>query len=68
MTIIAYLTTLMSGLRHRLVDLDDELRDDPERGSFSLEQAVIAACLLGLAIGLAAVLVAAVTNHESSIK
>ena len=64
MTIIAYLTTLMSGLRHRLVDL----HDDPERGSFSLEQAVIAACLLGLAIGLAAVLVAAVTNHESSIK
>lgn len=68
MTIIAHLTTLMSGLRHRLDDLHHELRDDPERGSFSLEQAVIAAALLALAIGLAAVLVAAVTNHESTIK
>jgi hypothetical protein len=68
MTIIVYLTTLMSGLRHRLGDVSHELRDDPERGSFSLEQAVIAAALLALAIGLAAVLVAAVSNHESSIK
>jgi hypothetical protein len=68
MTIITYLTTLMGGLRHRLGDLHNAVRDDPERGSFSLEQAVIAACLLALAIGLAAVLVAAVTNHESSIK
>ena len=68
MTIIAYVTTLMSGLRHRLGDLHGQRWDDPERGSFSLEQAVIAAALLALAIGLAAVLVAAVTNHESTIK
>jgi hypothetical protein len=57
----------MAGLRQRLHDLDGD-GYDTERGSFSLEQAVIAACLLALAIGLTAVLVAAVTNHESSIK
>ena len=37
-------------------------------GSFTLEQAVIAAALLALAIGLAVVLTNAVTNHESTIK
>lgn len=37
-------------------------------GSFSLEQAVIAAALLALAIGLAVVLTNAVKNHESTIK
>lgn len=64
MTPLTYLATMMGVLRTRLADA----RTDSERGSFSLEQAVIAACLLALAIGLAAVLVAAVTNHESSIK
>lgn len=58
------LTALIGGLRHRLTTL----RSEGERGSFSLEQAVIAAALLALAIGLAAVLVTAVTSHESSIK
>ncbi|MHB8448959.1 MAG: hypothetical protein ACYDAQ_00575 [Mycobacteriales bacterium] len=63
MTLLPYLAILMVGLRQRLHDV----RRD-ERGSFTLEQAVIAACLLALAIGLAAVLITAVTNHENSIK
>lgn len=57
-----YMITLMSLLRDRWHDA----RSD--RGSFTLEQAVIAAALLALAIGLTVVLVNAVTNHENSIK
>lgn len=60
---ITMVTTLMGLLRDRLrtVRADD-------RGSFTLEQAVIAAALLALAIGLSVVLIAAVANHEKSIK
>ena len=57
-----YVITLMLALRDRLRDT----RSD--QGSFTLEQAVIAAALLALAIGLTVVLVNAVTNHEHSIK
>jgi uncharacterized membrane protein len=39
-----------------------------DHGAFTLEVAVVAAGLLALAIGLIAVLVAAVHNHEASIK
>lgn len=63
MILLSYLTALTGTLRARL----HEVRGD-DRGSFSLEQAVIAAALLALAIGLVAVLVAAVASHESTIK
>jgi hypothetical protein len=64
---ITMVTTLMGLLRDRLrtVRADDRAG---ERGSFTLEQAVIAAALLALAIGLSVVLIAAVANHEKSIK
>lgn len=64
MSTVYFLAALIGDLRHRFT----AARSDGERGSFSLEQAVIAACLLALAIGLAAVLVAAVTSHENSIR
>lgn len=57
-----YVMTLMSVLRDRL------RAERSDQGSFTLEQAVIAAALLALAIGLTVVLVNAVTNHEHSIK
>ena len=60
---ITMVTALMGLLRDRL----RTVRSD-DRGSFTLEQAVIAAALLALAIGLSVVLIAAVANHEKSIK
>ncbi|MHB8449100.1 MAG: hypothetical protein ACYDAQ_01305 [Mycobacteriales bacterium] len=58
-----FMTTLMGLLRQRLRDQRAQ-----DRGSFTLEQAVIAAALLALAIGLTVVLVNAVANHEKTIK
>ncbi|MHB1615127.1 MAG: hypothetical protein ACYCYA_12570 [Actinomycetes bacterium] len=60
---LSLFTALATVLRGRL----RELRAD-DRGSFTLEQAVIAAALLALAIGLTAVLISAVSSHEGSIK
>lgn len=68
MSTVYVLAVVIGGLRHQLAHLRGRKGSDGEWGSFSLEQAVIAACLLALAIGLAAVLVAAVTSHENSIK
>lgn len=63
---ITMVTTLMGLLRDRLRTVRADRAG--ERGSFTLEQAVIAAALLALAIGLSVVLIAAVANHEKSIK
>ncbi|HVA61363.1 MAG TPA: hypothetical protein VNG13_12635 [Mycobacteriales bacterium] len=60
---LSLIIALASVLRGRM----RELRAD-DRGSFTLEQAVIAAALLALAIGLSVVLISAVTSHENSIK
>jgi len=60
---LLFMTTLMGVLRQRLRDQRTQ-----DRGSFTLEQAVIAAALLALAIGLTVVLVNAVANHEKTIK
>jgi endo-1,4-beta-D-glucanase Y len=54
----------------------DELRerfelmrqDDPERGSVTLEQAIIGAALFLAAVGLVAVIVAAVNSRSTSIQ
>ena len=59
--------SLMTALASVLCARIRELRAN-DRGSFTLEQAVIAAALLALAIGLSVVLISAVVNHESSIK
>lgn len=64
MPTVTLITALIGTLRARF----DAARAESDRGSFSLEQAVIAAALLAMAIGLTAVLIAAISNHESSIK
>lgn len=61
------LTTLMalgSGLRERLRDI----REEPERGSLSVEQVIITVALIGIAIALVAVIANAVTSRSSQIQ
>lgn len=64
MPTVTLIAAVIGTLRTRLA----AARAEGDRGSFSLEQAVIAAALLAMAIGLTAVLIAAISNHESSIK
>ena len=61
------ITTLMAlgtGLRERL----RTVRDEPERGSLSVEQVIITVALIGIAVALVAVIANAVTSRSSQIQ
>jgi hypothetical protein len=61
------ITTLMAlgtDLRERL----RAVRDEPERGSLSVEQVIITVALIGIAIALVAVIANAVTSRSSQIQ
>ena len=62
--LIDTLTALGAALRDRL----RELREDPERGSLSVEQVIITVALIGIAVALVAVIANAVTSRSSSIQ
>ena len=64
MPLITALLALGSDLRERLRDL----RDEPERGSLSVEQVIITVALIGIAVALVAVIANAVTSRSSSIQ
>ena len=64
MPLITALMALGSDLRERLRDL----RDEPERGSLSVEQVIITVALIGIAVALVAVIANAVTSRSSSIQ
>jgi hypothetical protein len=61
------LTTLMAlaaDLRERL----RAVRDEPERGSLSVEQVIITVALIGIAVALVAVIANAVTSRSGQIQ
>ncbi|WNV75291.1 hypothetical protein [Geodermatophilus sp. DSM 44513] len=61
------ITTLMAlgaGLRERL----RAVRDEPERGSLSVEQVIITVALVAIAVALVAVIANAVTSRSSQIQ
>jgi hypothetical protein len=62
--LISILTALGAALRDRL----RELRDEPERGSLSVEQVIITVALVGIAVALVAVIANAVTSRSSQIQ
>ena len=64
MPLITALLALGSDLRERLRDL----RDEPERGSLSVEQVIITVALIGIAVALVAIIANAVTSRSASIQ
>ena len=64
MPLISTLTALAAALRDRLQDL----RDDPERGSLSVEQVIITVALIGIAVALVAIIANAVTSRSAQIQ
>jgi hypothetical protein len=64
MPLISTLTALAVALRDQLHDL----RDEPDRGSLSVEQVIITVALIGIAVTLVAVIANAVTSRSSSIQ
>ena len=62
--LISTLTALGAALRDRLRDI----RDDPERGSLSVEQVIITVALIGIAIALVAVIANAVSSRSAEIQ
>lgn len=64
MPLITALMALGSDLRERLRDL----RDEPERGSLSVEQVIITVALIGIAVALVAIIANAVTSRSAEIQ
>ena len=64
MPLITALLALGSDLRERLRDL----RDEPERGSLSVEQVIITVALIGIAVALVAIIANAVTSRSAEIQ
>jgi hypothetical protein len=64
MPLISTLTALAAALHDRLHDL----RDEPERGSLSVEQVIITVALIGIAVALVAVIANAVTSRSAQIQ
>ena len=64
MPLISTLTALAAALRDRLHDL----RDEPERGSLSVEQVIITVALIGIAVALVAIIADAVTSRSAQIQ
>ncbi len=62
--LIATLMALGADLRERL----QALRDQPERGSLSVEQVIITVALIGIAVALVAVIANAVTSRSAQIQ
>ncbi len=63
-SLISTLTAFGAALRDRLRDL----RDEPERGSLSVEQVIITVALIGIAVALVAVIANAVTSRSAEIQ
>ena len=64
MPLLTILTVLAAALRDRLRDL----RDQPERGSLSVEQVIITVALIGIAVALVAIIANAVTSRSAEIQ
>jgi hypothetical protein len=62
--LIPTLMALAAELRERL----RAVRDDPERGSLSVEQVIITVALIGIAVALVAVIANAVTSRSGQIQ
>ncbi|RBY81542.1 hypothetical protein [Blastococcus sp. TF02A-26] len=62
------LLTLLTAVGAQLRDRLRELRDDPERGSLSVEQVIITVALIGIAVALVAVIANAVTSRSGQIQ
>jgi hypothetical protein len=63
-SLLTVLTVVGADLRDRLRDL----RDEPERGSLSVEQVIITVALIGIAVALVAVIANAVTSRSGQIQ
>ena len=63
-SLLTLLTVVGAQLRDRLRDL----RDEPERGSLSVEQVIITVALVGIAAALVAVIANAVTSRSAQIQ
>jgi len=63
-SLLTVLTVVGAHLRDRLRDL----RDEPERGSLSVEQVIITVALIGIAVALVAVIANAVTSRSAQIQ
>ncbi|RBY97572.1 hypothetical protein DQ237_01105 [Blastococcus sp. TF02-8] len=63
-SLLTHLTVVGAQLRDRLRDL----RDEPERGSLSVEQVIITVALIGIAVALVAVIANAVTSRSAQIQ
>ncbi len=63
-SLLTVLTVVGVQLRDRL----RELRDEPERGSLSVEQVIITVALIGIAVALVAVIANAVTSRSAQIQ
>lgn len=64
MPLFTTLTVLGAALRDRL----RAVRDEPERGSLSVEQVIITVALVGIAVALVAVIANAVTSRSGQIQ
>jgi len=64
MPLFTALTALGAALRDRL----RAVRDEPERGSLSVEQVIITVALIGIAVALVAVIANAVTSRSAQIQ
>ena len=62
------LFTVLSVVGAQLRDRLRELRDEPERGSLSVEQVIITVALIGIAVALVAVIANAVTSRSAQIQ
>ena len=64
MPLFTTLTALSAALRDRL----RAVRNEPERGSLSVEQVIITVALIGIAVALVAVIANAVTSRSAQIQ
>ena len=64
MPLFTTLTAIGAALRDRL----QAVRDEPERGSLSVEQVIITVALIGIAVALVAVIANAVTSRSGQIQ
>ena len=62
--LLTTLIALAADLRERL----RAVRDEPERGSLSVEQVIITVALIGIAVALVAVIANAVTSRSGQIQ
>jgi hypothetical protein len=63
-SLLTFLTVVGAQLRDRL----RHFREEPERGSLSVEQVIITVALIGIAVALVAVIANAVTSRSGQIQ